>query len=58
MSILLLVEHNNNNIQSSTLNSITAAMKINNDLHVLLVGYQNDSVARDLACIPLVKKSV
>ena len=56
MPILLLAEHNNKNIHSSTLNIITAAMKINDDLNVLVVGYQNDSVARDLACIPLVKK--
>ena len=56
MSILLLVEHNNNNIQSSTLNSITAALAINYDLHVLVVGHQNDSVASELASIPLVKK--
>ena len=32
MSILLLAEHNNKNIQASTLNSITAAMEINDDL--------------------------
>jgi len=56
MSILLLAEHNNNNIQSSTLNSITAALAINDDLHVLLFGHQNDSVASELASIPLVKK--
>ena len=55
MSILLLAEHNNNNIQSSTLNSITAALAINDDLHVLVVGHQNDSVASELASIPLVK---
>ena len=56
MSILLLAEHNNKNIQASTLNSITAAMEINDDLHVLVVGYQNDIVASELASIPLVKK--
>jgi len=56
MSILLLAEHNNNNIQSSTLSSITAALAINDDLHVLLFGHQNDSVASELASIPLVKK--
>ena len=56
MSILLLAEHNNKNIYSSTLNTITAAMKINDDLHVILIGYQNDSVASELASIPMVKK--
>ena len=56
MPILLLEEHNNKKLQSSTLNCITAAMKINNDLHVLLVGYENDSVANELASIPQIKK--
>ena len=56
MPILLLAEHNNIKLQSSTLNCITAAMKINNDLHVLLVGYENDSVANELASIPQIKK--
>ncbi len=56
MSILLLAEHNNKNIMSSTLNSITAAKKINDDVHVLVVGYNNDAVAKDLSSIPLVKK--
>ena len=40
MSILLLAEHNNKNIMSSTLNSITAAKEINDDLHVLVIGYK------------------
>ena len=56
MSILLLAEHNNNNLLSSTLNSVTAAMKINDDLHVLVIGYNNDSVVKEIASIPLVKK--
>ena len=56
MTILLLAEHNNKNLQSSTLNAITAAAQINDDLHVLVVGHQNDSVASELASIPLVKK--
>ena len=56
MSILLLAEHNNKNLKSSTLNSVTAAMQINDNLHVLIIGYQNDSVAAEVASIPFVKK--
>ena len=56
MSILLLAEHNNKNLQSSTLNAITAATQINDDLHVLVVGHQNDSVVSEVVSIPLVKK--
>ena len=56
MSILLLAEHNNKNLLSSTLNSITAAMEINDDLHVLVVGYKNDNVVKEIASVSLVKK--
>ena len=56
MSVLLLAEHDNKIIKSSTLNTITAASQINDDVHVLVVGYQNESVINELASIPLVKK--
>ena len=56
MPILLLAEHNNQNLYSSTLNCITAAMKINDELHILVVGHKNDSVVNAVASIPQVKK--
>ena len=56
MSILLLAEHNNKNLQSSTLSTVTASMQINDDVHILVAGYENDSVAIEAASIPGVKK--
>ena len=56
MSILLLAEHNNKNLQSSTLSTVTASMQINDDVHILVAGHENDSVAIEAASIPGVKK--
>ena len=56
MSILLLAEHNNKNLQSSTFSTVTAAMQINDDVHILVAGHENDSVAIEAASIPEVKK--
>ena len=38
MSVLLIAEHNNQEIRSFTLNAITAASQIYADVHVLLIG--------------------
>ena len=56
MSVLLLVEHNNQSIKSSTLNTITAASQINEDVHALLIGFNNGQAANEIMNISLVKK--
>ena len=56
MSILLIAEHNNLNLKVFTLNTITAASKINDDIHVLVAGSQCENVAKEVAKIPIVKK--
>ena len=38
MSVLLIAEHNNSNLKVFTLNVISAASKINADVHVLVAG--------------------
>ena len=58
MSILLIAEHNNKEIKPFTLNSITAASQINEDLHVLVIGYKSDEVASSISKIPNVKKVI
>ena len=40
MSVLLIAEHNNKEVKSFTLNAITAASQIDQDLHVLLIGHK------------------
>ena len=56
MSILLIAEHNNLNLKVFTLNTITAASKINDDIHVLVAGSKCENVAKEAAKIPIVKK--
>ena len=58
MSVLLIAEHNNKEIKSFTLNAITAASQIDEDLHVLLIGHNADDVAKSLSVVPNVKKVI
>ncbi len=56
MSVLLVAEHDNSNLKAFTLNAISAASKINADVHVLIAGYGCENVSKEIASIPLVKK--
>ena len=58
MSALLIAEHNNKEIKPFTLNSITAASQIDQDLHVLVIGYSCETVAKSISEIPNVKKVI
>jgi electron transfer flavoprotein alpha subunit len=56
MSVLLVAEHDNSNLKAFTLNAINAASKIDADIHVLVAGHECESVSKEVASIPLVKK--
>ncbi|MFP4313248.1 MAG: electron transfer flavoprotein subunit alpha/FixB family protein [Alphaproteobacteria bacterium] len=43
MSVLVIAEHDNNEIKPSTLNTIAAAQKIDSDVHLLIAGHNMDS---------------
>lgn len=58
MSVLILVEHDNEQIKSSTFNTITAARQISDDLHALVVGFNCDAVAMESAQIDGVMKVI
>ena len=58
MSVLLIAEHNNKEVKPFTLNAITAASQINEDLHVLVIGYKADSVTKSISEVPNVKKVI
>ena len=58
MSVLLIAEHNNKEVKPFTLNAITAASQINDDLHVLVIGKNADPVAKSLSEVPNVKKVI
>ena len=58
MSVLLIAEHNNNEVKPFTYNAITAASQIDQDLHVLVIGYNADEVAKSISQVPSVKKVI
>ena len=58
MSVLLIAEHNNKELKPFTLNAITAASQIDQDLHVLVIGHDADNAAKAAASVPLVKKVI
>jgi len=51
MSILVVAEHDNNEIKGSTLNTVTAASKIGGDVSVLVAGSESLSVAEQASKI-------
>ncbi len=58
MSVLLIAEHNNKEVKPFTLNAISAASQINEDVHVLVLGSNSDTVAKSISECPNVKKVV
>jgi len=58
MSALLIAEHNNKSVKPFTYNAITAASQIDEDLHVLVVGFNADEVANSISQVPHVKKVI
>lgn len=51
MSILIIAEHDNNEIKSSTLNTVTAASRLGSDLSILVAGKDCQTVAQSAADI-------
>ena len=51
MSILVIAEHDNNELKVSTLNTVTAALEIGGDVSVLVVGSDSSSVAEQASKI-------
>ena len=56
MSILVIAEHDNLNLKVFSLNAISAASKIDQDIHVLVAGNKCENVCKEVAAVPLVKK--
>jgi len=51
MSILVIAEHDNNELKGSTLNTVTAASEIGGDVSVLVVGSDSSTVAEQASKI-------
>ena len=58
MSILVLAEHNNIDIKSSTLNTISAASQIEQEIDVLVTGFQCQELAKKIAKCEKVSKVI
>ena len=58
MSVLLIAEHNNKEVKPFTLNAISAASQINEDVNVLVIGSNSEEVAKSIAQVPNVKKVI
>ena len=58
MSILVLAEHNNVDIKSSTLNTISAASEIEQEIDVLVTGFQCEELAKKIAKCEKVSKVI
>ncbi|HXL14052.1 MAG TPA: electron transfer flavoprotein subunit alpha/FixB family protein, partial [Bradyrhizobium sp.] len=51
MSILVIAEHDNQTLKAATLNTVTAAARLGDDIHVLVAGSQCATVAEQVARI-------
>ncbi len=56
MSILILTEHENGQMNSATLNTVSAAVEIGGDIHLLVAGDASGNVAKQAAAISGVAK--
>ena len=54
MSVLLIAEHDNKDLKPFTLNAISAASQINEDVHVLVIGFNSDEVSKAISQVPKV----
>lgn len=58
MSILVIAEHDNTVLKPSTLNTVSAATKIDGDIHILVVGHQVTEVVDQASKISGVQKII
>ena len=58
MPVLLIAEHDNKEVRPFTLNAISAASQINQDVHVLVIGSNSEEVAKSISQVPNVKKVI
>ena len=56
MRILILAEHNNKEVKSSTLNTISAAAKLGNEIEVLVIGNNIENISKEIANYQYVTK--
>ena len=58
MSILVIAEHNNVEVKSSTLNTISAASKLGGEIEVLVLGSNIDNISKEISSYQHVSKVI
>ena len=56
MTVLVIAEHDNHNLKSSTLNTISAATKFNNEIHLVILGNSIDNLINNCQSLQEVSK--
>ena len=56
MAVLVIAEHDNNILKTSTLNTITAAAKLSDDIHLLILGKDIETLSNNAKTIHPIKK--
>ena len=56
MTVLVIAEHDNQNIKTSTLNTITAAQKISDEIHLIILGKDIEALASNARSIHVLSK--
>ena len=55
MRVLVIVEHNNKELKTLTLNTISAAKQVSDDIDTLIIGNNVDTVVKDLSKADYIK---
>ena len=58
MSILVIAEHNNTEVKSSTLNTISAASKLGDQIEVLVLGSNIENISKEISSYKHVSKVI
>ncbi|MEE3299749.1 MAG: electron transfer flavoprotein subunit alpha/FixB family protein, partial [Pseudomonadota bacterium] len=58
MTTLVIADHDNDLLKSSTLNAVTAAKEIGEDIEILIAGKDCKSVAQDAARVSGISKVI
>ena len=58
MAVLLIAEHNNNELKAFTLNAANAASQIDQDVHAIIIGHNCGDASKKLSELPAIKKVI
>ena len=58
MAVLVIAEHDNSNLTSSTLKTITAAKKLSDDIHLIILGINIEELANKSKVVHLLSKVI